>query len=443
MAEFITLYKFLVLLLGGCGVYLLTAIHQNKKNTLGTAKLKKEKNKLEGTDGFILSKHFHLNFKKSCENVVVIAPPGEGKTRSFFKPNLLNNHFPLSSIVITDPKGTLYKDTADYQKSIGREVIQLQILGDEGHYNPLEQCINFTEVRQLAINILENAQVSKDNKSSEWVSMSAPLLTAALLYEKTIPEALDLIILNDEENLEKIFLNSNAQVLKQFLIFKTSMRSPGTVDSIRSTLSTSLGIYSDPNLINTISKSDFTPQSLREKPTALYIKYESSKANYLSPFLGIFYTQLIEKIMNSYKEYNLPVVLLMEELQNLGKIQGLENILAVSREYNMPFMVCLQNIIKLDDIYGKNNAMTILNCLKTKCILPSLSDLEALKYISELCGEIEINIQQDKKTNKQSRKLFTVDEIRRLSNNNKNSDDKVLIIAHNKLPILDQQYIGG
>lgn len=447
MGEFFVILAFAEKLLKGtlvgCGVWLFAILAKQRKNKLGTSKLKMERGKLTGSDGFILSKNFQLNFKKSCENVVVIAPPGEGKTRSFFIPNLLSNHFPKSSIVIPDPKGKLYEATAAYQKSLGRKIILYEPLGSNSKYNPLEHCKDFTEVRQLAVNILENAQLASgtESKNSEWISMSAPLLTAALLHEKTISEALDLIILNDEETLDNIFLNSSIEAKKQFLIFKTSLRSEGTTDSIRSTLATSLALYSDPNLIKNTSKSDFSGEQLREEPTALYIRYNTAKAKYLSPYLGIFYTQLIEKIMCSYND-NLPVIFLMEELQNLGKIQNFENILAVSREYSMPFMCCLQNVVKLSDIYGQYNAMTILNCLKTKCILPSLSDLDALKYISELCGETEIILDHEKgKTTKQSRKLFTPDEVRRLSNNNKDSDDKVLIVAHNKLPFLDKQII--
>lgn len=77
--------------------------------------------------------------------------------------------------------------------------------------------------------------------------------------------------------------------------------------------------------------------------------------------------------------------------------------------------------------------------MKTKCILPSLSDYEALSYISNLCGDKEIETESksgDKKTISQAtRKLFTPDEIRRIE------DDKILIIAHNKLPYLDEQNI--
>lgn len=428
----------------GCCIWLFTVLANQRKNKLGTAKLKLERGKLTGKDGFILSKNFQLNFKKSCENVVVIAPPGEGKTRSFFIPNLKNDYFPKSSIVIPDPKGKLYEATAEYQKKIGRKIILYEPLGSGARYNPLEHCKDFTEVRQLAVNILENAQLASgtDVKNSEWISMSAPLLTAALLHEKTISDALDLIIFNNEQTLNSIFLNSSTEAKKQFLIFKTSLRSEGTTDSIRSTLATSLALYADPHLIKNTSKSDFSGEELREEPTALYIRYDTAKAKYLAPYLGIFYTQLIEKVMYAYEDKKLPVIFLMEELQNLGKIQNLENILAVSREYSMPFMCCLQNVAKLNNIYGKDNTMTILNCLKTKCILPSLSDLEALKYISDLCGETEIIIERGRsKTTKQSRKLFTVDEIRRLSNNNKNSDDTVLIVAHNKLPFIDKQII--
>jgi len=54
-----------------------------------------------------------------------------------------------------------------------------------------------------------------------------------------------------------------------------------------------------------------------------------------------------------------------------------------------------------------------------------------------LCGDKEVNTESHNRdnisTSKTVKKLFTADEIRRIE------DDKLLIIAHNKLPFLDKQ----
>ncbi|NFH34530.1 type IV secretory system conjugative DNA transfer family protein [Clostridium sporogenes] len=416
---------------------------KNKKNKLATSEIgtKKDYKKLTGKDGLILSKNFQLNFKKTLEGTCVIAPTGEGKTSSIFLPNLLSNNLPKCSLIISDPKGELFETSNKYQKSIGRKPILFEPLGNNAKYNPLEHCNNFTEVRELATNIIQNGGLSlqmatgRSGGSTEWENMAIPLFTAALLNSKTISEAVKFLINTPPVELPEILGNNkNPDIREQFNIFMASAQSPKTMSSITSTLLTNLQLFTDHNIINSTSSSTFTTNDFRREPIALYIKYDEVKSNYLSPFLSVFYTQLINKIMYSN---GLPVLFLLDEFQNIGRVNNFEQIDAVCRSRQVGFLVCLQNLVKIYDIYGKNNATTILNNLKTKCILPSLTDLEALNYISNLCGDTEINIDNinggKKSSSKTTRRLFTGDEVRRIP------DDKILIIAHNKLPFLDNQ----
>lgn len=414
--------------------------HQLATSKLGT---KKDLGRITGTSGLVLSKKLQLNFKKTLEGVCVIAPTGEGKTTSIFMPNLLSNHLPESSLIISDPKGELFKLSSKYQKSIGRKPILFEPLGNNAKYNLLEHCKDFTEVRELATNIVQNGELAiqmatgRSGGSSEWLNMAIPLFTSTLLNCRTIPQAVKFLINTPSLELSELLGNSsNKDAVEQFNIFNASAGSPKTLSSIVSTLLTSLQLFTDHNLIKATNKSDFSPLDLRKEPIALYIKYDESKSNYLSPFLSCFYSQLIDKIMHSE---GLPVLFWLDEFQNIGRINNFAEIAAVGRSRGLGFMICLQNLVKLYDIYGKNNAITILNNLKCKCVLPSLSDAEALNYISNLCGDKEISTTStngDKTSHsKATRKLFTPDEVRRIE------DDKILIIAHNKLPFLDNQNI--
>lgn len=418
---------------------------RNTRNKLATSKIGnvKDLRRLTGTDGLLLSKELQLNFKKTLEGVCVLGPTGEGKTTSIFMPNLLSNHLPKSSIIISDPKGELFNLTSKYQKSIGREPILFEPLGNHAKYNLLEHCKDFTEVRELATNIVQNGELSiqmatgKSGGSSEWINMAIPLFTSTLLNCRTISQAVKFLINTPSLELtERLGNSKNKDAVEQFNIFLASAGSPKTLSSIVSTLLSSLQLFTDHKLIAATNISDFSPLDLRVKPIALYIKYDEAKSNYLAPFLSCFYSQLIDKVM--YSE-GLPVIFMLDEFQNIGRISNFAQIVAVGRSRSLGFLICLQNLVKLYDIYGNNNTITILNNMKTKCILPSLSDYEALSYISNLCGDKEIETESksgDKKTISQAtRKLFTPDEIRRIE------DDKILIIAHNKLPYLDEQNI--
>jgi len=442
MAEFAMMQKLLWLAMCIPLVDLALLFKKNRQK-LATSRLGSQKDlgKLLGNDGLIISKNFQLSFKKTLEGVVVIAPTGEGKTTSIFLPNLLSNDLPKGSKIVADPKGELFELTSEYQRSIGIEPILFEPLGNNAHYNPLDHCKDLTEVRELASNLVQNGDLAiqlasgRGGGTSDWINSAIPLLTAMLLICKTISGATKILISTPQLELPNLFENcGNADAMEQFNIFMSSAGSPKTASSTISTLLTAMQLFTDHDLINSTSKSDFAPKDLREKPICLYIKYDVSKSNYLSPFLSIFFNQLIDKIMYAK---GLPVLFMLDEFANIGRLNNFNQVVSVGRSEGLGFMICLQNLTQLTSVYGESNATTILNNLKTKCILPSISDYKALNYISNLCGDKEVETEstndKGKSHSKTTKRLFTADEIRRID------DDEILIIAHNKLPFMDEQ----
>ena len=440
--EIALLYKFL-LIATAIPIVDVTIRLTKTRVKLATSKLgsKSDLGRLNGNDGLILSKQCQLSFKKTLEGVCVIAPTGEGKSSSVTIPILLSNDLPKSSIVVADPKGEQYLLSAEYQRSIGRTPILFEPLGNSAKYNPLEQCKDFTEIRDLATNLIMNGDMAmqmatgRNGGSTEWQTMSIPLFIAALLRSKTISEAVKFLVETPSlELVELLAREPNEDIRQQFAIFMSSAESPKTMASIKSTLLSSLQLWTDHNIINSTAKSDFNPSDLRNKPIALYIKYDAFKSNYLSPFLSVFYSQLIEKLMYCK---GLPVTFILDEFGNIGRISNFETAVTTGRSEGLSFLICIQDMVRLYEIYGKNKTTTILNCLKTKCVLPSISDYEALTYISNLCDDTEIATESysgDKVSHsKTTRKLFTPGAIRMLK------DDTILIVAHNKYPFLDKQ----
>lgn len=121
---------------------------QNKKNmqenTYGSAEWqetsvlakKREKNVM---DNIILTETEQVskNMRKSGMNrhILIVGRPGTGKSRYFFKPNLLNA---TGTLVVTDPKGELLRDCGGNLKRMGYDikVLNLDDMSSSNHYNP-------------------------------------------------------------------------------------------------------------------------------------------------------------------------------------------------------------------------------------------------------------------------------------------------------------------
>ncbi|MGJ8756127.1 type IV secretory system conjugative DNA transfer family protein [Clostridium botulinum] len=427
---------------------------KTKDNKMANAGIK-EKEELENLlgKGLTIAKDIELSQKSSFEGVNIIGPTGSGKTTSFFFPNLLSNKL-KGSIVVTDPKGELYEKTSYFQKKVcKRNVILFAPLQPDvsEKYNPLEQCKDTTDVMQLANLLLINGSLATEIATGkkaggvEWVDMATPLFTAALLYCKekgypidTIEDAFKLIINTDAEELDTLFSNASEDVQLQYNIFKSVGESERTMGSIKITLATNLKLFTDKKICTVTKYSHFKAEDLRNKSTCIYIMYPERRSNYVAPFMACFFTQLIEQALESYTNKALPITFFFDEFANVGMLNNMSANAATVRSRKISLNICLQSITQLKQLYGKDNAMSILNNLKTKIILPGLNDLDTLEYVSKLCGKTEINISSksvtDHKTtktyNKTTKQLMDLDEIRCLH------EDKLLLILHNKQPVI-------
>ena len=427
-------------------------------SNLGSAKLGDVKNLsgLTGTDGLLLSKRVQLS-KNSCfEHIAIIGPTGAGKSSTYFMINLLN--LPLeASLVISDPKGELYQKTKAYNESIGRKCILFAPL--EPHhslkYNPLEIAKSVTEVREIAQSLLINganaislATGKPGGVDTEWINMAVPLWTASLLFCKqrggkfgNIHSALSLILDKELSELEILFMNSSPEVKMQYSLFKQSSGAEKTVSSIKTVLASNLQLFTDPNLIYVTEFSEFNPYNLRDEPTAIYIMCPERSASYVSPFMSVFYSQVINKLLE-YKGKNLPIYMMLDEFANIGIIPNFSQLASTCRSRGISLTIGIQGIEQLYQNYGKDNGDSILNNLKSKIFYPGLAPATS-QIASQLCGYTTVATKSNSEgkdkdskstsTSYQRRELMDADEIRRLPS------DEILLILHNRMPVIDKQ----
>ena len=438
----------------------------------------------KGDGGFTLSKNVRLSAEKSYEHVAIIGPTGSGKSTSFFIPCLLDADG-THSFVVTDPKGELCNLTSSYLKSIGMDVIKLDPLHPETNkffYNPVLIAEDQTDIREVAQLILMNGSKSIEiamgssggGSQTEWINMSIPLFTASLAYckkhgkKKSINEAIDIILKYNLKEMDELFKKDDI-AYRQFLIFKASSGSEKTMSSIKSVLTSNIQLFLD-DKIETFTKTPFTmdtstgklvidekkifhPDTLRKKPTALFICVEEVKSDYVAPLMSVFYSQLLSITSSSYTKegHKTPILYMLDEFANIGVIPLIAKVAATARSRKIGLSIGIQGIEQLKRNYGDENAKDILNNLKTKLVFSGLVD-ESAQYISDLSGvttveSVSYSIGENSgdnvltsllnRPNKQKsgvrREVLTPDEVRRLDEN------EVLIIAHNRNIVKDKK----
>ncbi|MZK53312.1 type IV secretory system conjugative DNA transfer family protein [Clostridium beijerinckii] len=438
--------------------YLKNRLEKNK-NKLANGNLISKNDILDilGNDGLILSKDIQLKEKYDYEGSVIFGATGSKKTTSTYVPNLLKNNL-KGSIVVTDPKGELFKITSGYQKEVcKRKVLKFSPLEPEysEKYNLLTSCKDNMEVLELAQSLIFNGCLSielstgKKVGGMEWIQMAQPYLASALLYCKdleypfnTIEFAFQLLITLKDKELDVLFTNSkNYDCITQWRIYKTVGKADRTEGSIKITFATNMQLFVDERINKACGSTTFNFEDFRKEPTILYICYPEHKANYISPFIAPFLSKMFNDLIECYNKKSLPITFLCDEAGNIGQITNLANKVSTVRSREISVNICLQGLTQLYQIYGKDNATTILNNLKTKLIFPSMSDEEALKYISTLCGEKEIETisRNENKSgtstsyNKTKIRMFSESDLRCLN------DDEFLLITSNKQPILSKQ----
>lgn len=426
-----------------------------EKNKIGTSTWGKNLGNMECQHnfkvGYILAKGIVLKPKKLLEHLLYIGPSGAKKTVSAVINNLLSLRLPPCSRIIADPKGEIYKTTHKFRESVGEKCFVFEALGKKSRINFLDYCNDFTDIRSVAQEMLMNTLKADYDK---WDDMALPLLTAVLLHVKRyapkvrqhIPEAVRLLTsTSDIKNLLKILNDDkDTDIDTQLNSFIVCMESKPTRASILITLLSKLNVFTDPRIARNLSASDFTIEEIRTRPINIYVTYEVYMIDYLKPVLALFYGQFMKNLMRSYDEElfkaekQVPVLFILDEMQNLGKIKALSTGVTMIRSYKIALIGLIQNFSEMYEVYGKYQAETIISGCKTVCILPGLKDVEALQYFSNpvISGNTEVKISDDKgKTSKVKRPMFDGDELRRLE------DDTIAIIADNKPVIKAKQDI--
>lgn len=367
---------------------------------------------------------------------LIIGPPGSDKTTGFVLPNVIHQIDLGSSIVVTDPKGEVYKLTANYAKKKGYAVRVLDYIyfsyGDR--LNSLNYIRSETDMKTIA-NVYMQGSKAKDEKDDFWANKAQSLLMALIGYVLAVkgskgswPDVYDALVhptlLDPEEGpalISKVGLRGLAKTEYQAFIRGTDEVREGVI----ATLSSRLQNYGIQDVRIQSQETDFDLYKIGYEKTILYVWISDSNTAFRgqsSVFFTTFFNAQYEAARHTNDKLGLTVVPILEEMANIGQIGDYLTKLTTMRGRGLKPIHIWHNLPQLAEVYGKNQAAAFMGACDTTIVLGN-NDLETAKTISELIGDTTIRVQsQSEKTTSlsmgnenqsyQGRRLMQVSELR-------------------------------
>ena len=370
---------------------------------------------------------------------LIIGSTGSGKTQTQVQPLVQVLAKKGESMIVTDPKGEIYRDNGVMLKERGYNIVILNFRDPQNGnaWNPLTVPYNLYKegnsdksgelLEDLGKNILYEKNASDPFWGNSASSYFAGLGMA--LVEDAKPEEVNINSINAMSNQGAAKCGPGSNYIKEYFKEKDPntpayVNAQGTVFAPNETQGGILATFNDKirafaareNISEMLSYSDFDMKDIGRKKTAVFIVVQDEKSTYHS-LATIFIKQCYETLIDvaqTMPNGKLPyrTNFILDEFANMPPINDIGNMISAARSRNIRFDIIIQNFSQLDGVYGSEVAETIKgNCGNIIYLISS--ELKALEEISKLCGEKESK--KDDKT--ASTPLVTVSDLQRLPQN--------------------------
>ena len=368
---------------------------------------------------------------------LVVGSTGAGKTSLVVFPQVHSLAKKGESIILTDPKGELYEQTAEMLKERGYNIIVLNFRSPQNGnaWNPMalpyklykegntDKAIELLD--DLALNILYQEKSSGD---PFWEKTAADYFTglALGLFEDAKEEQVNLNSVNLMSSIgEERFGGPNNNFIKEYFNSKDPSKpayinASGTVftaeetkQGILATFKQKIKLFSSrENLSEMLSYSNLDMKDIGKKKTAVFLIVQDEKKT-LHPLATIFIKQCYETLIDVAQESGgkLPyrTNFILDEFANMPPLKDVTTMVTAARSRLIRFTFIIQNYAQLAQVYGKENGDTIRgNC---NILYLISNELAALEEISKMCGEVK----SKEKEKTSSTPLVTVSDLQRLN----------------------------
>ena len=390
---------------------------------------------------------------KLNRNIAVFGASGTMKSRAVIRNALFQALRRGESVVVTDPKGELYADTAELYRQNDYEVKIFNLV--EPQHSDSWNCMADLGGDTLMAQVLTNVIIGNTSSGKGdhfWDNGEGNLLKALVLYvdrdktrdakTKHLPTVYRMLTQNSEAQITAIFekLPLDHPARAPYNLFAQAS------DTVRSGIILGLGTrlqVMQNKAVQAITGRSDIDLSLPGKRKCAYFIVLSDQDTTMAFLSSLFFSFLFIKLTRyadsrPERRCDVPVNLILDEFNNVGRIGGAEDgsdfarSLSVCRSREIRVMLAVQRLGQLQNRYPNNLWAEIIGNCDVQLMLGCADDVTA-EYFSGRSGDmsIEVNstmtvrktlavaqiIPQYRHTEGQGRRrLLTPDEVLRLPN---------------------------
>lgn len=349
------------------------------------------------------------------KNVLVVGGSGSGKTRFFIKPNIMQcTKTKGTSIVVTDPKGTLIVETGKMLVAAGYNVRAFNTINFQKsmHYNPFAYIRSEKDILKLVTVLISNTKGEGKGGDDFWVKAETLLYIALIGYihyelppeEQNFATLIDMLNKMDAREDDEDYQNEvdlkfadlgkrkpGHFAVRQYAKYK--MAAGKTAKSILVSCGARLAVFDIEELREITAYDELHLDTIGEKRTALFLIMSDTDASF-NFLISMAYSQMFNLLCERADDVHggrLPVHVrcLIDEFANIGQIPNFEKLIATIRSREISACIVLQAQSQLKAIY-KDNADTIVGNCDTLLFLGG-KEKTTLKEMEELLGKETID----------------------------------------------------
>ncbi|MCS5696983.1 VirD4-like conjugal transfer protein, CD1115 family [Desulfofundulus thermocisternus] len=399
-----------------------------------------------------------LNF-----NVMVFGPPKSRKTRTVIGQNVMASVMAGNSIIITDPKGELYRELAVFLENQGYivKVFNLVNPAHSDRFNPLSVVKTDIDAQMFAKIIIDNTSASDVRHirgDDFWPRAELNLLVALILYvlketpkeQRNLGTIYSILSCGNADQIESMFkiLEDTHPAKAPFNVYlQVDKKNRG---GIVTGLATRLQVFAN-ELIRSLTAENEIHLELPGRTKCAYFCIISDKESTLQFLSSLFFTFLFIKLTNLGDRSPggtcpVEVQCLLDEFCNIGNIPDFKLRISTMRGRGISCIMIAQSLPQLVNRYPNNVWQEIISCCDTQMFL-GINDNMTAKELIEMLGKGTIETVSYRRraglegmfdpgqvtTMVKGRYLMEIDETKRLNRN-----QAIVIVRGYKPMIVDK-----